>query len=369
MINSIFRSFPEIPPVSLRAAKAFARIMSRLLEEVATRCDAQHNLDELIGGNSRDLLHTVQRRHATLLSTMLRINTREYIAWNMLWDYRVCRELGFSHEYFTFELAVWQTAIREQLEHPEQKAEILAFYGWLVLCREQVVVQAFAIEELSFSVRRNVEGLQMVFLALLLEGDFMGCLTLASRAIDTIDDLKLFYLKVIWPVLYQIGELWEADRISVAEEHLTTDLIKRIMPVLCSRLNQAIATRGKVVISSAANEYHDVGARMVADFLEMDGWDVIFLGANIPGWTLLDLIRREQPFLVALSVASELTINKARNTIEEIRTDPDIKGTKIMVGGYVFSHAPQLWQRVGADGFALDAESATRLADEWWEAR
>jgi len=73
--------------------------------------------------------------------------------------------------------------------------------------------------------------------------------------------------------------------------------------------------------------------------------------------------------MVALSVATVFTFEKARQMIRMIREDPQTQGIKIMVGGIAFSGLPQLWREVGADGFGADAGSAVSLCDQWWTTR
>ena len=58
------------------------------------------------------------------------------------------------------------------------------------------------------------------------------------------------------------------------------------------------------MVSGTPGEQHVLGARMVADFLEADGWEVLLLGAGAPTDDLVALVTAEQPDLVALSTAT-----------------------------------------------------------------
>jgi MerR family transcriptional regulator, light-induced transcriptional regulator len=48
--------------------------------------------------------------------------------------------------------------------------------------------------------------------------------------------------------------------------------------------------------------------------------------------------------------------------VEIVRVSSTSAGVKILVGGYPFSPAPDLWRTVGADGTARDADGAIQLA-------
>src|SRR5208283_700093 len=102
---------------------------------------------------------------------------------------------------------------------------ILAVYKWMVQHHEDMVKLSLTGEGLSFSVESDADEMQQVFLSLLLHGDSQGCLKLIDQSIQTTDDLKHFYLDVVWPAMCKIGLLWESNQISVAEEHLATAIV------------------------------------------------------------------------------------------------------------------------------------------------
>jgi methanogenic corrinoid protein MtbC1 len=166
--------------------------------------------------------------------------------------------------------------------------------------------------------------------------------------------------------MYRIGLLWESNQITVAEEHLATAIVGRVMAALYPRFAQFNVTRGKIIVSAGPNEFHEIGARMVADFLEMAGWDVTYLGANTPAAEILDIIKRQQPFMVALSVATVFNLDNAHQVIKLIKEEQETKKIKVLVGGLAFRGIPELWSEIGADGYAADADSAIPLANEWW---
>ena len=365
MIEKLLASCRKLPRVSSEAAEAYARATDRLLDHVK----ANPKLKELIGHNPLNLVREYHRNHATFMATVFRINSLELLVRTLPWMYRVYHARGFSYDYFPAELEAWQIAIHECLAQPVLKAEILSVYQWLVQHHEEMVKLSHSGEGLSFSVRHEADVMHQVFLSLLLHGDSRGCLTLADQSLHTVDDLKHFYLDVVWPAMCRIGQMWESNQISVAEEHLATAIVGRVMAALYPRFAHFTVTRGTAVVSAGPNEFHEVGARMVADFMEMEGWDVTYLGANTSARELLDVLKRQKPFVVALSVATVFNLDKAHKVLHTIHEDQETRDIKILVGGLAFTGMPQLWQRIGADGYAADADSATLVSNEWWLAR
>lgn len=366
MIEEILASCRELPRVFPEAAQAYAAASVIIQQQLNDQLEANPKIRELIGRNPHEMMRENHRNHATLMATVFKLNSFELMVRTVPWMYHTYHAKGFSYDYFLAEFAAWQIAIRENLHNIDQKSEILAPYIWLVQHHEDMIKLSQSREGLSFSVSDEASEMQQVFLSLILHGDTQACLKLVDQSIHTADDLKHFYLKVIWPAMYRIGKLWESNKISVAEEHLATAIVGRIMTALYPRFAVFEATKGKAIVSAVPNEFHEIGARMVADFMEMDGWDVTFLGANTPTRDFMDILKRQKPIVVALSVATVFNLERARQIIQMIKEDPETCGIKIMVGGFAFNEMPQLGQTIGADGYAADSESALGVTETWW---
>ena len=114
-----------------------------------------------------------------------------------------------------------------------------------------------------------------------------------------------------------------------------------------------------------AGELHEMGARMVTDFFEMEGWDTYYLGANMPIDGVIRFLRDVKPQCLAISATMTFHVSAVEEMITRIRLSPDVSPElKIMAGGYPFKIAEGLWKTVGADGYALNATEAVELADK-----
>jgi methanogenic corrinoid protein MtbC1 len=127
------------------------------------------------------------------------------------------------------------------------------------------------------------------------------------------------YLHVIKPALYRIGRLWEERRIGVAEEHIATDLSRQVLAHLYPFLPCTRGIGKATVVACVEGELHEVGAHMIADFLEMGGFDVRFVGANVPTRSLVALVHEREPHLLALSVTYAAHIPALRATVAAMR--------------------------------------------------
>ena len=143
------------------------------------------------------------------------------------------------------------------------------------------------------------------------------------------------YTELFQRSLYQVGEFWEQNRISVSDEHLATATTERLLATVYPELLQAAGSNGRrAVLSCSVNEYHQLGARMVADIMESGGWDVAFLGANTPISDLIVLIDQQKPELLGLSISIYFNISSFYRLLTEVRnTFPNLT---ILVGGQAF---------------------------------
>lgn len=170
----------------------------------------------------------------------------------------------------------------------------------------------------------------------LLKGDRLHCAEIVQRLIAEKVGVKDVYLNLFRRSMYEIGELWEKNNISVAKEHLATAITEYLMALTFPLIASKGHAGKTALVACVANEYHQIGGRMVADIFEMNGWDSSFLGANVPMTDLMDLLKEKKPRLVGLSLAIYFNLPQLEVVIQEIRkTDPQVP---IIVGGQAFRH-------------------------------
>jgi methanogenic corrinoid protein MtbC1 len=115
-----------------------------------------------------------------------------------------------------------------------------------------------------------------------------------------------------------------------------------------------------MVTACVADDLHEIGARILADFFEMDGWDTHYIGASTPADGVATMAAELGADVAALSVTMVEHIPQAEEAVAAIRAaSPD---THIIVGGYPFLRDPSLAEAIGADATAHDAAHAVTVA-------
>ena len=167
------------------------------------------------------------------------------------------------------------------------------------------------------------------------------------------------YLNLLAPAQRELGLRWSTGTLSIANEHIATEITSRLMDRIREGARRKTIHGKRAVISAAPSERHALAARMVSDFLYLDGWEVDYLGADMPGAELADFAGRSRPDLVAISAILALDLSTLRDAIQRVRSlAPQ---AKILLGGTAITSEQQA-NDLGAHGFAGDAAEAIVVA-------
>jgi MerR family transcriptional regulator, light-induced transcriptional regulator len=210
---------------------------------------------------------------------------------------------------------------------------------------------------------QEIASLARGYLKKVLDRDKAGAVRLivdSAQAGAPIEDL---YLEVLQPVQREIGRLWQTNEITVAQEHYCTAVTQLVMSQLYSYVFTKKRIGHRMVMTCIGGELHEVGARMVADFFEIRGWDTYFMGANTPAESVISAIVENEAELIGVSTTINYGVTAARDLIEKIKSNEALSNVSVLVGGRPFLLSDSLWQATGADGFAPDAREAVALGE------
>ena len=177
----------------------------------------------------------------------------------------------------------------------------------------------------------DMDPYQQRYLGALLDGDSDTASKIAHELIAKRARVADIYLEVLSPAMFHIGELWCDGKVNVAQEHLATQITLGQMDKL--RLIQSVARSlsYRVMVCCVEGEDHFIAARMAADLFQMEGWQVDFLGPDVPTAALIEIVIARRPNLLALSTTLQSNLRRTRALIEKIRKLPG--APYIIVGG------------------------------------
>ncbi len=167
--------------------------------------------------------------------------------------------------------------------------------------------------------------------------------------------------EVLPAIQREIGLRWHLGRVSVAQEHFATETCRDLVARISQRAPCAEAHGTKVIVGSVAGNLHDLGPAIAAHLFKLDGWDVIYLGANIPADDLASIVASVAPAAAILGATLIDHRRTVTETIAALRVEaPELP---VIIGGPAFDPATQAWRRTGATAFATSAEDALRIAN------
>lgn len=187
----------------------------------------------------------------------------------------------------------------------------------------------------------------------LLSGDHRTSSEIVTEMLNKSVPVKEMYERLLKPALYKIGELWEQNKISVATEHLASAIVESLLNEIYLRQNSSQKSEKTAIVTCLENEHHQIGARMVSDIFELNGWKVFFLGANTPKNDLLNYIRMVKPQIVAISLSIYFHLPTLESTLHKIRSE--FAQLPILIGGQAFLR--------GGQEIISDFEHVTYLPD------
>ena len=147
--------------------------------------------------------------------------------------------------------------------------------------------------------------------------------------------LVKFYERLLAPVMYKVGEMWEAGRLNVATEHVCSNAAHTLVKIINERVSRRpvgnIKTL-KVLICTPEGEYHSLGCMVIESFLRSKGYSVSNIAPSVPSDSVIAFASKYNPDLIMISMTLADNIGSANKLINKI-LESRISVSHILVGG------------------------------------
>jgi len=196
------------------------------------------------------------------------------------------------------------------------------------------------------------------FLAYLENENRQQCINFAmSRLSNNELDLVTLYDEILTPSMRERFCGARHREVCVWEEHVRSSIVRTVIeccyPYAIKERDEryCLGQAGRVIVFCPTEEYHELGARMVADFFTLSGFDAVFVGANTPQAEIIGAISYVKPKYVAISVTNYYNLVAARKTVQKMGEVRESSGAdfKIIIGGQAFERNPDMEKEMGAD--------------------
>ena len=167
-----------------------------------------------------------------------------------------------------------------------------------------------------------------------------------------------FYDKLLKPVMYRIGDLWQKGQLDVATEHASTNTALGLVKIINERITARTkepSSRYKAVICTPDGELHGLACNMIESLLLSKGFKVYNISTSIPSDYIIDYIRDMQPDIVLVSITLVENIKSAERLIHQIHAKYNNK-LPVVVGGSAINNMKQYQNNI-IDAFIINYAS------------
>jgi len=178
-------------------------------------------------------------------------------------------------------------------------------------------------------------------------------------ALDQGIDADVILNESLIPAMGEVGKRFEEGEFFVPEMLISARAMKAGLAILKPYLvDSGVESAGIVAIGTVQGDLHDIGKNLVAVMLEGAGFEVRDLGVDVPPETFVDAAN-EGAQVIGLSALLTTTMPKMEQTIQAMREANVLNKVSVIIGGAPVTESYA--QQIGADAFAPDASSATRV--------
>jgi len=194
-----------------------------------------------------------------------------------------------------------------------------------------------------------------------LAGEMEGIAELTNQALTQGIRAREILDQALTPAMDIVGEEYEKGDRYVPEMLISAETMKGAVTILKPLLVEAgVKARGKVVIGTVEGDLHDIGKDLVAMMLEGAGFEVVNLGVEVTAEEFLKAAKEHEPNIIGMSALLTTTMIHMPEVIEALKQAGLRDKIKVMIGGAPVTQGYA--DKLGADGYAPDAASATKLA-------
>lgn len=202
---------------------------------------------------------------------------------------------------------------------------------------------------------------RQLFLTAILGGERHAALKIIEEALREGHSHVDIYVDVFAESLHRVGELWEMNKVTIAQGHVATSITQYAIASVYPKLVPSAVHRGNMVVTGVSGEFHQIGANLVADSMEASGWTVRFLGTDLPHFSILSTVEEISADVLCISTTILANLPSVAELVRAIRSKLGKRAPKIVLGGSAYRRATQFAREVGAADAVIDLRQGLML--------
>lgn len=344
--SHILEQLRQGAPASAKAVAAFRQALSRLLVFANEKVSLESRFAcEGEGCKKIDLIEQFNRNLGELLMAIYEFNLYDILPDEFMNVATMLESRGLAVESIAGVLNSWTMGIRCTITYPEADELVRPIE---LLYRNMAALHArteTALPELD-------EHGQRFFDYVLQKNRKFAAETVLSHIREGAS-IEHVYASILLPVLEHIRLLWRQNNISVADEHVATDICRYVMFRVMDSIFGERRYPFKALVTCTPGERDSLSSEIFANYIEIRGWSVYFIGQSAGDEDILHAVQKNRPQVCVVSVASITGLPAAKALLQKIRQATP--GLKIAAEGQAVLAARKQFQDL-ADGLVIGLE-------------
>ncbi len=277
---------------------------------------------------------------------------------------------GITQKDLAVLLGVGQTTVANyergiRLPDSDKLSKIASLFGVTIdylLGRDEIITHNTGDDSVRSGISSQEDSLRLL-MKLLLGGDIKSAKELLRNLQKSGVTIRELYFQILGEAMKEVGVLWEKGSLDIWKEHYISETVMDLMRELKDREKKNSTSPHRLLALTPGPELHSIGLRMITDILELEGWDITYIGTNVPAQSIIKAVEEKNPHIIAFSVTMPSHIDSARNTILAIKNHFGNHAPKIIVGGTAFINSSDVCAETGADYYGVSLEDIEKIAE------
>jgi len=141
-----------------------------------------------------------------------------------------------------------------------------------------------------------------------------------------------FFDRILRPVMYKIGDDWANNKISIATEHVASNVAQTLVKIIMDEVTGS-ANKKKILVCVPHGEEHHLGCDVLETYLSIKGYKVYNIGTSIPTESIISFIEYNKPDTILVSITLDDNIAAGQRLVKKIKEQYNIP---VLIGGFAF---------------------------------
>ena len=163
----------------------------------------------------------------------------------------------------------------------------------------------------------------------LTDGNIEGCIKIYQEYTKIFNSAD-FFDRILKQVMYNIGEDWANNKISIATEHVASNVAQTLVKIIMDSVSGS-GNKKKILICVPLGEEHHLGCDVLETYLSIKGFKIYNMGTSIPTESIISFIENNKPDVLLLSITLKDNLKAGQRLVKKIKEQSKIP---ILVGGF-----------------------------------